>query len=149
MFEHIVAAIDDDTVRRGRVVDATREVAAALKASVVVAHILEVERQSVTGRPTTVTSTAGTAPVVHENEALARALVDESVKTLQEAGINASGVLREGGGQTARELLEVATENNADLIVVGDRGVHLTDLVLGGVAHRIVHGAPCPVLLIR
>ena len=147
MFEHIVAAIDDDTIRRGRVIDATLAVAAALKASVVVAHVRELERQVTMGRPTTVVPT--TTPLVMEDESLARTIVSEAVRRLQEAGVEATGVIREGGGQTAKELLEVAEENDADLVVVGDRGVHLTNLVLGNVAHRIVHGAPCPVLLVR
>jgi nucleotide-binding universal stress UspA family protein len=151
LFEHIVAAIDDDTIRRGRVIDATREIAAALKSTVVVAHVRELERPGpTTGRPTTlVSSAAAAAPIMLEDAALARALVDEAVRTLAKDGVDATGVVREGGGQTARELLELAEENDADLIVVGDRGVHVTDLLLGSVAHRIVHGAPCPVLLIR
>lgn len=148
MFEHIVAAIDDDTIRRGRVIDATRELATALKKSrVVVAHIREVERSSVTGRPTTIAPTS--PPVALEDEEMARAIVDDAVRTLQHAGVEATGVVREGGAQTAKELLNVAEESNADLIVIGNRGVHVTDLLLGSVAHRIVHGAPCPVLLIR
>jgi nucleotide-binding universal stress UspA family protein len=151
LFEHIVAAIDDDTIRRGRVIDATREIASALKSTVVVAHVRELERPGpTTGRPTTVVSSAATpGPIMLEDAALARALVDEAVRTLEKDGVEASGVVREGGGQTAKELLELAEESGADLIVVGDRGVHVTDLLLGSVAHRIVHGAPCPVLLIR
>jgi nucleotide-binding universal stress UspA family protein len=147
LFEHIVAAIDDDTIRRGRVIDATMALAAALKSTVVVAHVRELERQMTMGRPTTVVPTS--APYVMEDEALARTIVNEAVLRLHDSGVEATGVIREGGGQTAKELLEVAEENDADLIVVGDRGVHLTNLVLGNVAHRIVHGAPCPVLLVR
>ncbi|MBO0744658.1 MAG: universal stress protein [Candidatus Dormibacteraeota bacterium] len=147
MFEHIVAAIDDDTIRRGRVIDATRQLATALKTpKVVVAHIREVERP-VAGRPTAVV--ASSTPLALEDEAMARAIVDDAVGTLQHAGVQATGVVREGGGQTAKELLNVVEENEADLIVIGNRGVHVTDLLLGSVAHRIVHGAPCPVLLIR
>ncbi|MGH7919006.1 MAG: universal stress protein [Candidatus Dormibacteraceae bacterium] len=147
MFEHIVAAIDDDLVRRGRVIEATKELAAALKSTVTVAHIRELERPgSVAGRPTTLVET-GTPTL--EDETMARALIEEALKTLHDGGVEAKGVLREGGGSTAKELLRVAQENDADVIVVGDRGAHLTDLLLGGVAHRIVHGAPCPVLLIR
>jgi nucleotide-binding universal stress UspA family protein len=35
------------------------------------------------------------------------------------------------------------------VIIVGDRGSRVTDLLLGSVAHKIVHSAPCPVLLVR
>jgi len=147
LFEHIVAAIDDDTIRRGRVIDATRELATALKTPrVVITHILEIERP-VAGRPTAVV--ASTTPVALEDEEMAKAIVDDAVRTLRNAGVEATGVVREGGGQTAKELLDLVEENDADLIVIGDRGVHLTNLLLGNVAHRIVHGAPCPVLLVR
>jgi universal stress protein A len=150
LFEHIVAAIDDDTIRRGRVIDATRELASALKSTVVVAHVRELERPTAVGRPTAVVSSALTpATLALEDEALATALVNEAVRTLEKEGVQASGVVRAGGGQTAKELLDLAEENGADLIVVGDRGVHVTNLLLGSVAHRIVHGAPCPVLLVR
>ena len=143
MFERIVAAIDDDPVRRKRVIEATGELAAARKSAVVVAHIRELERPAATGRPTAIT-----APMF-EDESMAKSLVEESLSTLRAAGVDAQGLVRAGGGSTARELLQVAEEFNANLVVVGDRGAHLTDLLLGGVAHRIVHGAPCPVLLIR
>lgn len=145
MFERIVAAIDDDAFRRKRVIEATRELATARDSTVTVAHIRELERPAATGRPTTITT-----PPRLEDEALAKALVEEALVTLREAGVNAKGVVRAGGGSsTAKELLSVAGENEADLIVVGDRGAHLSDLLLGGVAYRIVHAARCPVLLVR
>ncbi|HEX4214223.1 MAG TPA: universal stress protein [Candidatus Dormibacteraeota bacterium] len=146
MFERIVAAIDDDAFRRKRVIEATRELAAARQSTVTVAHILELERRAATGRPTTITA----APPRLEDEALAKALVEEALAALREAGVNAKGVVRSGGGSpTAKELLSIAGEADADLIIVGDRGAHLSDLLLGGVAYRIVHAARCPVLLVR
>lgn len=148
LFEHIVAAIDDDGVRRRRVIEATKDLAAALKSNVTVAHIRELERPTTSGRPTAVVAAASTAPHL-EDEVMARALVEEALASLREGGVVAKGVIRTGGGSTAKELLQLAEEEEADLIVVGDRGAHVTDLLLGGVAHRIVHGAPCPVLLIR
>jgi nucleotide-binding universal stress UspA family protein len=51
---------------------------------------------------------------------------------------------------TPQEILRVATEVDADLIVMGTRG--LTDwsgLLLGSVAHKVLHMAECPVLLVR
>ena len=145
MFERIVAAIDDDAFRRKRVLEATRELAAARQSTVTVAHILEVERVAATGRPTTIAT-----PPRLEDEALARGLVEEALTMLREAGVSAKGVVRSGGGSsTAKELLSLAGEFDADLIVVGDRGAHLSDLLLGGVAYRIVHAARCPVLLVR
>jgi nucleotide-binding universal stress UspA family protein len=144
MFERIVAAIDDDGHRRQRVVEATSELAGVRNSSVLVAHIRELERPAGTGRPTTVS-----APPTLEDEGLAKALVEEALGAIRARGVEARGVVRPGAASTAKELLQLANEFDANLIVVGDRGAHVTDLLLGGVAHRIVHGAPCPVLLIR
>jgi nucleotide-binding universal stress UspA family protein len=46
--------------------------------------------------------------------------------------------------------VEVASASEADLIVMGTRGMtELKSLVLGGVANKVVHHAHCPVLLVR
>ena len=50
---------------------------------------------------------------------------------------------------TARELLAIASSAGATEIVIGDRGSHVTDVLLGSVAHRVVHLAEIPVLLVR
>ena len=52
-------------------------------------------------------------------------------------------------GSTARELLGIASSFGARVIVIGDRGSHVTDVLLGSVAHRVVHLADVPVLLVR
>jgi nucleotide-binding universal stress UspA family protein len=53
-------------------------------------------------------------------------------------------------GPTADEILDLAEELRADLIVVGSRGLGpVRRLVLGSVSGGIVHGATCPVLVLR
>jgi universal stress protein A len=52
-------------------------------------------------------------------------------------------------GDAAREIVANARETGVDLVVVGRRGVTLGDVVLGGVAERVVRHAPCPVLIVR
>ena len=134
MFERIVAAIDSDPERGAKVV--------------LVVHVREVERPATTvgmARPSAL------PPVLHvESEDEARALVDAAVDRLRHAGVVAQGQVGHGAaGSTARELLEIAQSYGATLIVVGDRGSRVSDVLLGGVAHRIVHLAACPVLLVR
>lgn len=52
-------------------------------------------------------------------------------------------------GDIAGELLTVATEWNADLIVIGTHCRHgLGRLILGSTAEKIACGAPCPVLCV-
>ena len=52
-------------------------------------------------------------------------------------------------GNPAREILRVAAERAADLIVLGVQGRGAVDVLLfGSTAHHVVRGAPCPVLLV-
>ncbi len=53
-------------------------------------------------------------------------------------------------GDPGAKICQVAKIENCEMIVMGSRG--LTDfrgLLLGSVAHRVVHAAPCPVLIVR
>lgn len=53
-------------------------------------------------------------------------------------------------GNTARQILEVAKEQHADLIVMGTHGrTGIAHVVMGSVAERVVRLAPCPVLTLR
>ena len=148
MFERIVAAIDSDPVRGAKVVAAAQELAQKFGSRVLVVHVREVERPAAMvglARPSAL------PPVLHvESEEDARALVDAAVERLRNAGVQAEGQVGHGAADsTARELLEIAQAYGATLIVVGDRGSRVSDMLLGGVAHRIVHLAACPVLLVR
>jgi nucleotide-binding universal stress UspA family protein len=148
MFERIVAAIDSDPERSARVVEAAQELAQKFSSEVVVAHVREVERPAAMVAPTA--RPGALPPALHfESEEEARALVDAAVARLQSAGVRADGQIGVGAGSTARELLAIAQSHGATLIVVGDRGSRVSDLLLGSVAHRIVHLADCPVLLVR
>ena len=53
-------------------------------------------------------------------------------------------------GQTPEQIVEVARDVGADLIVMGTRGMtEWKSLLLGGVANKVVQHAACPVLLVR
>lgn len=54
------------------------------------------------------------------------------------------------GGPTADVIREVAELEKCDCIVMGTRGKSgLESLVLGSVTHKVLHIAPCPVLVVR
>jgi universal stress protein A len=146
MFERIVAAIDSDPERSSKVIQATKELARAFGSSVLVAHVLDIERPAAT-----VTGRAGAIPPsLHlESEEEARRLVDSAVEQLRADGVQAEGQIGPGAGSTARELLAIADAAGANLIVIGDRGSHMSDVLLGSVAHRVVNLAKVPVLLVR
>lgn len=53
-------------------------------------------------------------------------------------------------GSVAESILEAATSGQADLIVISSHGYSgLNRWLLGSVAERVLHSAPCPVLVIR
>lgn len=52
-------------------------------------------------------------------------------------------------GRPETEIHQLATEQNADLIVVGSHGRRGIQLLLGSTANGILHGAQCDVLAVR
>jgi nucleotide-binding universal stress UspA family protein len=145
MFERIVAAINSDSERSAKVVEAARELALARVSKVLIAHVREVER------PASLLAKAGAIPpALHlDDRGDAGHLVEETVKELKAEGIEAEGRVGKNGSATAAELLDLADGYSADLIIVGDLGSTVSDMLQGGVAHRIVHLAECPVLVVR
>jgi nucleotide-binding universal stress UspA family protein len=67
---------------------------------------------------------------------------------LRQRGITVTTVAREGYPATVIE--EEADRRQADLIVIGTRGLSgLKHLLLGSIAERVVQRAPCPVLTVK
>jgi nucleotide-binding universal stress UspA family protein len=65
------------------------------------------------------------------------------------AGVEAGGVLLESSS-VVEALVEFATKEKADLIVVGTRGMTgFKKLILGSVSSGLVSHSPCPVLVAR
>ena len=53
-------------------------------------------------------------------------------------------------GPAGKVIAGVAEAESCDMIVMGSRGrSDLEGLLLGSVTHRVLHSAPCPVLVIR
>ena len=53
-------------------------------------------------------------------------------------------------GDPADAILDIAEENNADLLVVGNKGMTgAKRFLLGSVPNKISHHAPCDVLIVR
>jgi nucleotide-binding universal stress UspA family protein len=78
-------------------------------------------------------------------------LVDDVVARLQAAGVTASGETMAGlTGEAAKAIVDEAGAFQADLIVMGSRGLSdFQALLVGSVAHKVLHYAHCPVLIVR
>lgn len=86
-----------------------------------------------------------------EAQAQAEALTYlQEVQAARAAGGQSSVRVKVVEGDVASGVVDVAREENADLIVMSSHGYSgLTRWVLGSVAEKVLHGAPCPVLVIR
>jgi nucleotide-binding universal stress UspA family protein len=137
MFTKILVPVDasDHSVRAMNVaIDLGR----TMGAEVVVLHVREHEA-------------TWAADVELETLPEATELVDAYVRTLKDADVSARGeVLRAAHGRTPRVILDIARAENADLIVLGTRGLsEWSSILLGSVTHKVVHLATCPVLVVR
>ena len=82
------------------------------------------------------------------SETAGEAVLKESAEKAQEAGVDVETFAREG--DPADAILDVAEEQNADLIVVGNKGMTgAKRFLLGSVPNKVSHHAPCSVMIIR
>ena len=76
------------------------------------------------------------------------ATLKAAAERLEEAGVEVETFAREG--DPADAILDVAEEQGADLIVVGNRGMTgAKRFLLGSVPNKVSHHAPCSVMIIR
>jgi nucleotide-binding universal stress UspA family protein len=79
---------------------------------------------------------------------IANGVLDEVKARLEGSGLEVAVHARQLS--PAEAIIEVAEEQNADLIVVGDRGMQAKRrFLLGSVPDRVSHHAPCSVLIIK
>ena len=75
-------------------------------------------------------------------------LLEQDAESMRGAGLDVETLAREG--DPADAILDVAEQRDADLIVVGNKGMTgAKRFLLGSVPNKISHHAPCSVLIIR
>ena len=137
MFGRILVAVDGSS-QSSKTVLAAVDLAQKYGATVTVLHVREFERYE--------GSDVDLGPPQE-----AESIIAEVVGRFSEAGVQAEGEIRRvTPGATPDEIVRAAAHADADLIVMGTRGMsELRSIVLGGVANKVVHHAHCPVLLVR
>jgi len=76
------------------------------------------------------------------------ATLEQAAGVAREAGVQVETYARQG--DPADAILDVAEEQDADLIVVGNKGMTgAKRFLLGSVPNKVSHHAPCSVLIIR
>ena len=145
MFESIVVGTDGSETAREAVRQAT-ELAGRLGATIQLVSAYEPvpegrlreERQEVP---------EDLQWMVNPREDVASTL-EEAGEALEEAGVDVETHAREG--DPADAILDVAEEKNADLIVVGNKGMTgAKRFLLGSVPNKVSHHAPCSVMVVR
>jgi nucleotide-binding universal stress UspA family protein len=136
MYERIVAAIDDSP-RAERVLAAAEELARLSTGEVFVLHVWE---RQLPKDPT--------SPVMSCEDA--QLMVKRAAEKLSEAGIRASAeVAVNMRNHAAREITGYARELDAGVIVIGSRRRgDITALIAGSTAHKVVHNADRPVIVV-
>jgi nucleotide-binding universal stress UspA family protein len=85
--------------------------------------------------------------MVNPREDVEKALTNAS-STMGEIGVECSTYARQG--DPADAILDVAEEQRADLIIVGNKGMTgAKRFLLGSVPNKVSHHAPCTVMIIR
>jgi nucleotide-binding universal stress UspA family protein len=91
---------------------------------------------------------AGPVSVPHELDEHDRTSLDEALALAEERGIEARSRLLVGAPAT--QVVAFADEIDADLIVVGSRGLGaIGSTLLGSVSRKVLHDAKRPVLIVR
>ena len=140
MFRTILLAVDGSKYSE-KAVELAKQLASAGSDEVVVTHVTEL----LPGRFQTYPGLD--QELDNETIELAKGYVAE----LEEAGIKARTELRSAQyGGIARILTNLAEDLDAGLIVMGSHGRgDLTALLLGSVAHKVLHYSNRPVLIAR
>jgi nucleotide-binding universal stress UspA family protein len=92
---------------------------------------------------------AGFEDVLRENRRETKEVLEQQAKRIEESG----GIVKETHlreGRADQEIVEVAEEIGAGLIVMGSRGHgRLRRALLGSVSDAVVRHAHCPVTIVR
>jgi nucleotide-binding universal stress UspA family protein len=138
MYERLLVAVDHSDISE-RVIGAARDLAQLAASEVWVVHVREHEWVGRGG------------PMEVETTDEAQSTLDAAVAGLTGAGIKAHGETRHAiYGYAAREIVDCAAEHEAGTIVMGSKGRgDLAGLVLGSTAHKVIHLAHVPVLVVR
>jgi nucleotide-binding universal stress UspA family protein len=138
MFGTILLAVDGSPDAQ-RAAELVRRLAAAGGDDVVVLHVTEV--MPIHG------GTSVELDLDREGLAAARRVGRE----LEQAGVPAKvELVRAFAGHVAKIIVDAARDHQAGLVVLGCRGRgDLSALLLGSVAHKVIHLADRPVLVVR
>jgi nucleotide-binding universal stress UspA family protein len=137
MFERIVLAVDGSEPAV-RAVPVAADIAEKYGSEVIAVHVLE-QQLGLGG------------PIAFQTTEEATRVADDAARSLKDMGVSARVEARAAlAGRAAQEIMDVAASEDAGLIVMGSRGMSdWQGLLIGSVAHKVLHLSSVPVLIIR
>ena len=143
LFHRIVVPTDFSECSEGAWALAKR-VAGSLGSELVLAHVL-VEPVAY-GDPSIAADT--TVELFEQGRKWVEDEIEKWASAARAAGITVRTIVRTGLAQ--EEIVTLATDESAELIIIGTHGrTGLNRLLLGSIADRVIRFAPCPVLTVR
>jgi nucleotide-binding universal stress UspA family protein len=137
MFERIVLGVDGSQAAQ-RAVPVAADIASKYGSEVIAVHVVEQQL----GRG---------GPIGYDTTEEATRDADDAARSLKDLGVSARAEARAAlAGRAAQEIMDVAASEDAGLIVMGSRGMSDWEgLLVGSVAHKVVHLSSVPVLIVR
>ena len=156
LFKKILVA-QDGSESSQRAAQAALELAEKLKADLVVLHAISSPTSYYHSTIASPTGMSLPAPSQHEIDAyyayarkVALGIVGETESKAKKQGIHVKTEIQEAVSSIVETIVNHASKENVDLIVVGTRGLGgFKKLLLGSVSSGIVSHAHCPVLVVR
>ena len=156
LFQRILVAVDGSE-SSGRASQVALELAEKFKAELIVIHAvispIDPYRSALASMGSMVPPTPSQAEIdayyAHARRA-ALGIVGETASEAKKRGIIVKPEIPEATSSAVETIINHATKENADLIVIGSRGLGgFKKLLLGSVSSGVVTHAPCPVLVVR
>jgi len=137
MFERIVLAVDGSPPAK-RAIPVAADIASKYGSEVIAVYVQEQQL----GRG---------GPIGYDTTEEAIRVADDAARSLKDMGVSARAEARAAiAGKAAQEIMDVAATEDAGLIVMGSRGMSDWEgLLVGSVAHKVVHLSSMPVLIVR
>jgi nucleotide-binding universal stress UspA family protein len=150
MIASILIAIDG-SAHSMKAVDVDSEIAAPLKAKLVLLNVAKPDKAIEAMRQFAKTehSTNRDADIIDILKRGAEEMLKQAAAKARAAGVEDIKI-EVMEGPVARTVVARAKHHNVDMIVVGSRGLgDLEGLLRGGVSHRVETLAKCPVLVVK
>jgi nucleotide-binding universal stress UspA family protein len=141
MYESIIVGTDGSETSKRAVTEATR-LAEVMKSTVHLVSAYEPLRGTrITGAPEGAANVWAVRP-----DAEVESIIEQAAAAVRTRGVEVKSHTLTG--DPADALLEIAESEGADLIVVGNRGMHGVSRMLGSVPNKVSHRAQCHVLIV-